>query len=220
MVILLHIWDNLAIWYHTQPAQDWAHGHIVCFRVRISQGSPNSSQNRNHTPWRFYPDEGVPTGGVLALACSGLKINELPSGVATNILRAIFVDDLAIYFRERSLDTIERHLQLAVNAIPEWAAWNGLRFAVHKCKVIHFYCTRSKVPRPPAIRIGDTFLPVEDSTKFLGLWLDSHFSFKKRISVLKAQCREALNLLLSGCALEVGRGLRHTPDTVPGHYSL
>ena len=61
--------------------------------------------------------------------------------------------------------------------------------------VIHFTAPRSKVPRPPAIRISDTFLPVEDSTKFLGLWWDSHLSFKKHISVLKTQCREALNLL-------------------------
>ena len=60
--------------------------------------------------------------------------------------------------------------------------------------VIHFTAPRSKVPRPPAIRISDTFLPVEDSTKFLGLWWDSHLSFKKHISVLKTQCWEALNL--------------------------
>ena len=39
--------------------------------------------------------------------CIGLKINELPSGVAKDIFRALFVDDLAICFRWRSLDTIE-----------------------------------------------------------------------------------------------------------------
>ena len=36
---------------------------------------------------------------------------------------------------------------------------------------------------------------VEESTKLLGLWWDSHHSFKKHISVLKAQCKEALNLI-------------------------
>ena len=43
--------------------------------------------------------------------------------------------------------------------------------------------------------IGNTLLPVEKSTKFLGLWWDSHLSFKKHISVLKTQCKEALNLI-------------------------
>ena len=156
-------------------------------RIRVRIGTTLSDE--------FYPEEGVPTGGVLAVTCFGLKINELPSGIAKDIFRALFVDYLAICFRGRSLDTIEIHLQQGVNAIQEWATRNGFRFAAHKCKVIHFTAPRSKVPRPPAIRIGDTFLPVEDSTKFLGLWWDSHLSFKKHISVLKTQCREALNLL-------------------------
>ena len=49
--------------------------------------------------------------------------------------------------------------------------------------------------RPPTITIGHTLLPVEESTKFFGLWWDSHLSFKKHISVLKTQCKEALNLI-------------------------
>ena len=48
--------------------------------------------------------------------------------------------------------------------------------------------------RDPTVRIGNTPLPVK-STKFLGLWWDSHLSFKKHISVLKVQCKEALNLI-------------------------
>ena len=143
----------------------------------------------------FYPEEGVPTGGVLAVTCFGLKINELPSLIAMDIFRAPFVDDLAICFRGRSLDTIERHLQQAVNDIQEWATRNGFRFAAHKCKVVHFTAPRNKAQRFPTIRISDTLLPVEESTKFLGLWWDSRLSFKKHIIALKTQCKEALNLI-------------------------
>ena len=53
----------------------------------------------------------------------------------------------------------------------------------------------SRVQRPPAIKIGNTFLQVEESRKFHGLCWDSRLSFKKHISVLKTQCREALNLI-------------------------
>ena len=38
-------------------------------------------------------------------------------------------------------------------------------------------------------------MPVEESTKFLGLWWDSRLSFKKHISVLKTRCKEALDLI-------------------------
>ena len=129
------------------------------------------------------------------VSCFGLKINELPSCIAKDIFKALFLDDLASCFRGRSLDTIERHLQQAMNAIEEWATRNGFRFAAHKCKVIHFTAPRSRAQRPPIVRIVNTLLPVEGSTKFLGLWWDSHLSFKKHISVLKTQCKEALNLI-------------------------
>ena len=157
-------------------------------RIRVRIGTTLSDE--------FYPEEGVPTGGVLAVTCFGLKINELPSRIARDIFRALFVDDLAICFRGRSLDTIERHLHLqqAVNAIEEWATGNDFRFAAHKCKVVHFTAPGTRVQRPPNVRIGNTPLPEEESTKFLGLWWDLHLSFKKHIRALKTECKEALNL--------------------------
>ena len=125
-----------------------------------------------------YPGESVPTGGVLDVTCFGLKINEIPSLIARDIFRALFVDDLAIYFRGRSLGTIDRHLQQAVNAIQKWATKNGFTFGANKCKVNRFTAPRSRVPRLPAINVGDTFLPVEESTKLLVPWWDSGISLK------------------------------------------
>ena len=156
-------------------------------RIRIRIGTILSDE--------FYREEGVPTSGVLAVTCFGLKINELPSCIVRDIFRALFVDDRAICFRGRYLDTIERHLQHAVNAIKVWATRNGFKFAAHKCKVIHFTAPRSRDQRSPAVKIGNTLLPVEESMKFLALWWDSHLTFKKHISVLKTQCKEALNLI-------------------------
>ena len=85
--------------------------------------------------------------------------------------------------------------------------------------IIPFTAPRSKVRRPPAIRIGDTFLSVGDTTKFLGLWWDSQLSFKKHISVLKLSAgRPSISFKWS--RTWSGEGTRHTPDAVPGHYSL
>ena len=94
-------------------------------RIRVRIGTILSDE--------FYPEEAVPTGGVLAVTCFDLKINELPSCIARDIFRALFVDDLAICFRGHFLDTIERHLQQAVNAIQEWTTRNGFKFAAQKC---------------------------------------------------------------------------------------
>ena len=157
------------------------------WRIRVRIGTTLSDE--------FYPEEGVPTGGVLAVTCFGLKINELLPCIARDIFRALFVDDLAICFYGRSLKTIERHLQQAVNAIQEWATRNYFRFAAHKCIVLYFTASRSRNQKPPTVRVSNTLLPVEESTKLLGLWWNSHILFKKHISVLKTQFKDAPNLM-------------------------
>ena len=131
----------------------------------------------------------------MAVTCFGLKINDLPRHIPQVIFRALFVDDLAICFRGSSLDAIERHLQHAVNAIQEWALQNGFKFAAHKSKILHLAGLRRKPKRHPNIEISGTPLPVEESTKFLGLWWDSKLSFQKHIMELRKQCREATNIL-------------------------
>ena len=129
-------------------------------RIRVRIGTTLSDE--------FYPEEGVPTGGVLAVTCFGLRINELPSCIAKDIFKALFVDDLAICFRGRSLDTIERHLQQAVNAIEEWATRNGFRFAAHKCKVIHFTTPRSRLRDPPLWELETHFCQWRSPRNSLG----------------------------------------------------
>ena len=65
------LWNNLTIPYHTRSAQDWAQRQIACFRVRISQGSSNSSQNRDHSLRWILP--------------KGKCSNELPSDIARDL---------------------------------------------------------------------------------------------------------------------------------------
>ena len=175
-------------------------------RIRVRIGTTLSDE--------FYPEEGVPIGGVLAVTCFGLKINELPSRISRDIFRALFVDDLAICFRGRSLDTIEKHLQQAVNAIQEWATRNGFRFVAHKCKVVHFTAPHTRVQRPPNIRIGNTPLPVEESSVgFAPLLQEAHQGTEDWV-------QGGPQPHPSGRTLQVGRGQRHSPDAVQGHCPI
>ena len=198
------LWNNLPVWYHQRPAQDGPQRPSVCLCSRVSWRPPNSSQNRHHSLWWILPGR-CPNWWCIGCYIFGLKINELPSRITRDIFRALPVDDLAICFLYRSQDTIERHLQQAVNALQECATRNAFRFAAHKCKVVHFSAPSTRVQRPLSVRIGNTPLPVEESTKFLRLWWDSHLSFKKHIRVLMTECKEALNLIRVVAHLKWGR---------------
>ena len=130
------------------------------------------------------------------MTCFGLEINELPSFIARDIFKALFVDDLAVCFHGRSLDNIERHLQQAVNAIKEWATRNGFRFAAHKYKVMHFTAHRSRAQKPPTVRIGNTLLPLIQEAQ----------------QCAKDKMQGGSQPHLSGCSFEVGRRQNHTSD--------
>ena len=114
---------------------------------------------------------------------------------------------------------LKGHLQRAVNVIHEWVTKNVFKFAAHKCKAMHFTAPRSRVQIPPAIKIGNTFLPMKEPTKFIGLFWDSQLSFKKHISVLNTQ-RTSSEPYPSGWSLEVGRGQRHIFDAALGSCML
>ena len=49
------LWDNLTIWYHPRPLQDWPQRQTAYFCVRISQGPANPSQNWDNTLWWILP---------------------------------------------------------------------------------------------------------------------------------------------------------------------
>ena len=85
-----------------------------------------------------------------------------------------------------------------------FTAWR-LHSISHKCKVTHFTVLWSKVGRAPTIRIYDTLLPVDDSTKSLWVWWNSHISSKKHVGGLKPVqwCPQSRP---SGCTLKMGRG--------------
>ena len=99
------------------------------------------------------------------------------------------------YTEKISFADARKHLQHAVDAIQGWALQNGFKFAAHKCKILHFTAPRRKPERQPNIMIRHVALPVEETTKFLGLWWDSKLNFGKHITELKKQSKEAINLL-------------------------
>ena len=70
-------------------------------RIRVRIGTTLSDE--------FYPEEGVPTGGVLAVTCFGLKINELPSCIAKDMPGHLFSGTLSGHHRETSIAGSECH---------------------------------------------------------------------------------------------------------------
>ena len=101
---------------------------------------------------------------------------------------SLYVDDFCIFYRSKSMGTIECQLQQNLNKIVNWAQTMALSFLNQKhsvyisvsCASLHLY--------------GSPILVVEES-KYLSMIFYRKLSFIPHIKYLKAKCLKALNLL-------------------------
>ena len=64
-----------------------------------------------------YYDQGVLQGGVLSTTLFSIKINDIVKCLGTLTDCSLYVDDLCICYRSKSMGTIERQLQQNLNRL-------------------------------------------------------------------------------------------------------
>ena len=91
--------------------------------------------------------------------------------------------------------TIERVLQEELNSLNNWFHENGLIVNCSKTNVVVFGTSQSLVKSGmPVIKLSDSFLPVKEFCKYLGVIFDSNLNWHRYIDTiaLKVSCRLGL----------------------------
>ena len=138
-------------------------------------------------------EQGVPQGSILSPILFNIKLNNIIKSIPTNVEKSLYVDDLAIYFRGRTMSVVERQIQQALKSIECFADENGFRFSIQKTKCVHF-CRRPLHPHP-SLKLYNNIIDVIPEIKFLGILFDKKLTFKPHIDYLKKKCQKAMNLL-------------------------
>ena len=197
-----------AVFFDIEAAYDtaWRHGILMkAYRYGIRGNMGRFLQNYlkerffrvrvgHQLSDRFRQKDGVPQGGVLSVALFALMINDVVDVLPRPIGRSLFVDDLAIWAASSSTRAMERQLQLAVARLEQWASINGFKFSTEKTVAAHF-CRRRSCPSNLAVTLHGQTIPVRSPVKFLGMELDSRFTYRDHFKTLKAKCLKALNIL-------------------------
>ena len=142
---------------------------------------------------RKCQQEGVPQGSVLSVTLFALAINSISSCIPHDVLHTLFVDDLSISFAGSRMSTVERKLQLTLNAIIKWADMNGFKFSTSKTVVVHF-CRIQGLHPDPDLYIKNQRIPCVEETKFLGLIFDRRLAWTSHLKALKIKCLKVLNI--------------------------
>ena len=99
------------------------------FRVRV--GSTLSELHEQ--------EMGVPQGSILSPALFSIKINNSVKAVLKGTDCSLFVDDYALCVSGKTLNRVERAMQLCVNSVQKWVTENGFKFSTSKTVCIHFH---------------------------------------------------------------------------------
>ena len=89
---------------------------------------------------------------------------------------SLFVDDFALCVSGKTLNRVERTMQLCVNSIQECVSKNGFKFFTSKAVCIHFHQQYVFFP-DPNILLGKMSIKLVKEAKFLGLIFDTKLTF-------------------------------------------
>ena len=203
--------DLVAVFFDLEKAFDttWKHGILQdLYELGLRGNLPifieNFLSNRlfqvrvNSTlSDEFSQEQGVPQGSVISPTLFNIKINSITNTLRQNTDCSLYVDDFLVCYRASSLSIIERHLQLQLNALQDWADVNGFKFSPQKTVAVHFSKKRNSV-REPDLYLDKNHtarIPVREEARFLGVVFDRKLTFLPHIKQLKASCQGALNIL-------------------------
>ena len=137
---------------------------------------------------------GVPQGSILSPALFSIKINNIVKAVLKGTDCSLFVDDFALCVSGKTLNRVERAMQLCVNSVQKWVTENGFKFSTSKTVCIYFH-QQYVFFTDPNILLGKTPIKVVSEAKFLGVIFDTKLTFKNHIQYLKTSCQKALDIL-------------------------
>jgi ribonuclease HI len=141
---------------------------------------------------RFSQENGTPQGSVISPLLFLLMINDIPKAI-DGVEMSLFADDSAIYMGHRSVEVLQKKMQLSMNAIQDWCNKNGFKISINKTNAVLF--SKRNNLAGIKIKIGKEKIKMVNEVKFLGVIFDSKLSWKQHINYIIEKCKKRLNLL-------------------------
>ena len=124
---------------------------------------------------------GVPQGSILGPLLFIIYINNLPN--ASNLLKTfLFADDTSLFYSHKDPNQLIRVMNCELSKISEWLKVNKLSLNVAKTNYILFRPRQKPITVSDTITLDNIAFQQVEVTKFLGVLLDQHLSWKYHIN--------------------------------------
>ena len=137
---------------------------------------------------------GVPQRSILGPLFLILNINDLPrASKLTELL--LFADDTSIFFLHSNPNYLENVLNNELLNIDVWLRCNKLSVNIKKTNYVTFSPSQRKLNLSFSLSFGDQLLIQSNVTKFLGVHLDEHLTWKYHINFVCKQIAKSIGIL-------------------------
>ena len=138
---------------------------------------------------------GVPQGSNLGPLLFLLYINDLPN--SSSLLHFIlFADDTNVFYSHKSLDNLMDLVNSELAAVADWFRANRLSLNLTKTNFIIFRSHRKPIPNQNFnISIDNKPILQVKSTKFLGVYVDEHLTWKEHIAHISNKIAKNVGIL-------------------------
>lgn len=149
--------------------------------TRITKFDNNSNSVVKFDSELRINDFGVPQGSILGPLLFLIYVNDLPRALTHDCV--LFADDTTIILDCKNRNTYEAEINKTLDDVIKWLDANKLKINIEKTKLINFKTYKSKNTHLN-VAYKNSLIQQIQSAKFLGITLDTHFSWKEHINSL------------------------------------
>ena len=107
----------------------------------------------------------------------------------------LFADDCNLFYTNKNIIELEKQINIHLINIHDWLLSNKLFLNIDKTNFVIFHPPQKKLLHNLLLVINQIPLKLVDSVRYLGLYLDSHLSFKTHVQNLSKKIKRSIGIL-------------------------
>ena len=136
--------------------------------------------------------EGVPQGGVISPILFLIYMNDIVDVLPRQVSNTIHADDFSVWSKEERTPTAIHRIQEAVTSVNMWTKRWALNLNRSKTVSMHFTLGHKETIN---LSIQDHPIPQVETTKFLGVILDTRLTWAAHIDATEAKALKSLSIM-------------------------
>ena len=137
---------------------------------------------------------GVPQGSVLGPLLYLIYVNDIVN-VSPDLLPILFADDTNIFLSGNSVNTLVNTMNTELQKLVEWVRVNKLSLNIAKTHYMIFTTKGKNITVNNNVCINNVSLEKVESTKFLGVVIDSKLNWNEHLKYIKGKISRGIGIL-------------------------